>query len=67
MNCSNHIKQLFLLLQYLYNTFGFVHNDIKYENLGLDTDGNIYLFDFDNFSEISKKYYNKNNNANYYI
>jgi len=32
----------------------YVHNDIKYENLGLDADGNIYLFDFDNFSEVCK-------------
>ena len=36
------------------HSLGYVHNDIKYENLGLDIDGNIYLFDFDNFSEISK-------------
>ena len=36
------------------HSLGFVHNDIKYENLGLDIDGNIYLFDFDNFSEISR-------------
>jgi len=36
------------------HSLGFVHNDIKYENLGLDADGNIYLFDFDNFSKISK-------------
>jgi serine/threonine protein kinase len=37
------------------HSLGFVHNDIKYENLGLDPDGTIYLFDFDNFSEICKK------------
>jgi serine/threonine protein kinase len=36
------------------HSLGYVHNDIKYENLGLDEDGNMYLFDFDNFSEISK-------------
>ena len=36
------------------HSLGYVHNDIKYENLGLDGDGNIYLFDFDNFSEISR-------------
>ena len=36
------------------HSLGYVHNDIKYENLGLDTDGTIYLFDFDNFSEISR-------------
>ena len=36
------------------HSLSFVHNDIKYENLGLDRDGNIYLFDFDNFSEISR-------------
>lgn len=36
------------------HSLGFVHNDIKYENLGLDQDGNIYLFDFDNFSKIKK-------------
>ena len=37
------------------HSFGYVHNDIKYENLGLDNDGNIYLFDYDNFSKISKR------------
>lgn len=36
------------------HSLGYVHNDIKYENLGLDYNGNIYLFDFDNFSEIDK-------------
>jgi hypothetical protein len=36
------------------HSLGYVHNDIKYENLGLDRDGTIYLFDFDNFSEICK-------------
>ncbi len=36
------------------HSFGYVHNDIKYENLGLDIHGNVYLFDFDNFTEISK-------------
>ena len=38
------------------HSLGYVHNDIKYENLGLDGAGTIYLFDFDNFSEISKRY-----------
>jgi serine/threonine protein kinase len=37
------------------HSLGYVHNDIKYENLGLDEDGTIYLFDFDNFSEISRR------------
>jgi serine/threonine protein kinase len=36
------------------HSLGYVHNDIKYENLGMDKDGTIYLFDFDNFSEICK-------------
>lgn len=36
------------------HSLGYVHNDIKYENLGLDNDGTIYLFDYDNFSEISR-------------
>ena len=36
------------------HSLGYIHSDIKYENLGLDADGNIYLFDYDNFSEISK-------------
>jgi serine/threonine protein kinase len=36
------------------HSFGFVHNDIKYENIGLDYEGNSFLFDFDNFSEITK-------------
>jgi serine/threonine protein kinase len=36
------------------HSLGYVHNDIKYENLGLDRDGTIYLFDFDNFSEVCK-------------
>jgi hypothetical protein len=38
------------------HSLGYVHNDIKYENLGLDADGNMYLFDFDNFSEISRSF-----------
>lgn len=36
------------------HSLGYVHNDIKYENLGLDNDGTIYLFDYDNFSEINR-------------
>jgi len=36
------------------HSLGYVHNDIKYENLGLDIYGHVYLFDFDNFTEISK-------------
>lgn len=36
------------------HSLSYVHNDIKYENLGLDNDGNIYLFDYDNFSKISR-------------
>ena len=36
------------------HSLGYIHSDIKYENLGLDADGTIYLFDFDNFLEISK-------------
>ena len=36
------------------HSLGFVHNDIKYENLGVDADGNTFLFDFDNFSKITK-------------
>jgi serine/threonine protein kinase len=36
------------------HSLGFVHNDIKYENIGFDTDGNAFLFDFDNCSEITK-------------
>jgi len=37
------------------HSLGYIHGDIKYENLGLEDDGTIYLFDFDNFSEICKK------------
>jgi len=33
---------------------GFVHNDIKCDNIGVDTEGNTFLFDFDNFSKITK-------------
>jgi len=36
------------------HSLGYVHNDIKYENIGLDEDGNIYLFDFDNYTKITK-------------
>jgi serine/threonine protein kinase len=36
------------------HSLGYVHNDLKYENLGLDEDGNIYLFDFDNNTKITK-------------
>jgi serine/threonine protein kinase len=38
----------------LLHSMGYVHNDIKYENLGLDEKGNIYIFDFDNFTKITK-------------
>jgi serine/threonine protein kinase len=37
------------------HSLGYIHSDIKYENLGLDANGNIYLFDFDNFLEINKR------------
>jgi predicted Ser/Thr protein kinase len=46
------------------HSLGFVHNDIKYENLGLDSDGNIYLFDFDNFTEITRKSCSKRYSSN---
>jgi serine/threonine protein kinase len=36
------------------HSLGFVHNDIKCENIGVDTEGNTFLFDFDNFSKITK-------------
>jgi len=36
------------------HSLGYVHNDIKFENLGVDLDGNIFLFDFDNFSKVTK-------------
>jgi serine/threonine protein kinase len=36
------------------HSLGYVHNDIKYENLGVDLEGNIFLFDFDNFSKVTK-------------
>jgi len=38
----------------LLHSMGYVHNDIKYENLGLNDEGDIYIFDYDNFTEISK-------------
>jgi serine/threonine protein kinase len=36
------------------HSLGFVHNDIKCDNIGVDTEGNTFLFDFDNFSKITK-------------
>ncbi len=36
------------------HSLGYVHNDLKYENIGLDENGNIYLFDFDNNTKITK-------------
>ncbi len=48
----NYIKQLFELLQYLYNTFGLVHNDIKGDNIMI-RDDNIVLLDY-GFSLITK-------------
>ena len=36
------------------HSLGYVHNDIKYENIGLNSEGNSFLFDFDNFSIITK-------------
>lgn len=34
------------------HTLGYVHNDIKRANFGLDSDGTVFLFDFDNFTKI---------------
>lgn len=50
-------KSIFSLIQktLALHATGYVHNDLKYENLGLDEKGNIYIFDFDNFTEITKK------------
>jgi len=31
---------------------GFVHNDIKYENFGMDKHGTVFLYDFDNFDKV---------------
>jgi len=36
------------------HSFGLVHNDIKHDNIGVNTEGNTFLFDFDNFSKITK-------------
>lgn len=49
-------KSILTLIQktLLLHSIGYVHNDIKYENLGLDEKGNIYIFDFDNFDKITK-------------
>ncbi len=49
----NYIKQLFLLLQYLYNTFGFVHNDIKNDNIMIRNDNTIVLLDY-GYGSINK-------------
>ena len=49
--CSNAEDALILIEKSIkLHSLGYVHNDIKYENLGLDLDGNIFLFDFDNFA-----------------
>lgn len=32
---------------------GIVHNDIKYENFGMNSVGEVYLFDFDNYHSIT--------------
>ncbi len=34
------------------HTLGIIHNDLKYENFGLDQNGIVYLYDFDNCSEV---------------
>ncbi len=47
-----YIKQLFVLLKYLYETFGFIHCDIKAENIMI-RDGLIVLLDY-GFSSINK-------------
>jgi len=46
------------------HSLGYVHNDIKYENLGLDLNGNIYIFDYDNFTEITKTSCSKKYSSN---
>jgi len=35
-----------------FHSLGFVHNDLKHENFGMDLDGNVYLYDFDNYGTI---------------
>lgn len=47
-----YVKQLFILLKYLYETFGFIHCDIKAENIMI-RDGLIVLLDY-GFSSINK-------------
>jgi serine/threonine protein kinase len=32
---------------------GFVHNDLKYENFGMTPNGEVYIFDFDNFDKVT--------------
>ena len=32
---------------------GFVHNDIKFENIGMNSNGEISLYDFDNFTFVT--------------
>ncbi len=47
------MKQLFLLLNYLYTTFGFIHTDIKNNNIMVQNDNTIILLDY-GFSSINK-------------
>ncbi len=49
----NFMKQLFLLLNYLYTTFGFIHGDIKNNNIMVQNDNTIILLDY-GFSSINK-------------
>jgi hypothetical protein len=37
----------------LLHSMDYVHSDLKYENMGLNDEGEIYIFDYDNFTEIS--------------
>jgi hypothetical protein len=53
----NQIKQATVSLiekTLLLHSWGYVHNDLKYENFGMDKNGTVYLFDFDNYSQIKK-------------
>lgn len=62
----HYMKQIFSLMNYLYEQFGFIHGDIKSNNIMVQTDGKIILIDY-GFSSINKLPNIENLNSNFLL
>ena len=49
-----YVAEVILGLEYLHDTLGVVYRNLKPENILLDEDGHIYLYNFELVKEIEK-------------